>query len=131
LLKWRRPPACVADSRTEVGIFSHLLRHYGQVRIELEMWMRFGLHFAFAEATKDFPVLREHPDWTSSETYGYHGGVSLCLSNRPTQEWIMEQAIRMIDDYGVDWILQDGENMVKECAKYRVSQIHSHIPGRA
>ena len=86
--------------------------------------MRFGLHFAFAEATLDSPVLLEHPDWTSSQTYGYHGGVSLCPSNRPTKEWIIEQAIRMIDDYGVDWILQDGENMVKECTK----TTHTHDP---
>jgi alpha-galactosidase len=31
----------------------------------------------------------------------------------------------MIDDYGVDWILQDGENMVKVCDK----STHTHDPG--
>ena len=36
----------------------------------------------------------------------------------------MEQAIRMIDDYRVDWILQDGENMVKQCTK----TTHTHHP---
>jgi hypothetical protein len=86
--------------------------------------MRFGLHFTPAEAHPDSPVLRAHPDWTSSETYGYHGAVSLCLSNRPTKEWLIEEAVRMIDDYQVDWILQDGAIMVKECTKTS----HTHDP---
>jgi hypothetical protein len=86
--------------------------------------MKFGLHFTPAEADPDSPVLRQNPDWTSSETYGYHGAVSLCLSNRPTKEWLIEEAVRMIDEYGVDWILQDGQNMVKECTK----TTHTHDP---
>ena len=36
----------------------------------------------------------------------------------------MQQAIRMIDDYHVDWILQDGQNMVKQCTK----TTHTHDP---
>ncbi len=86
--------------------------------------MRFGVHFTVAEATPDSPVLREHPDWTSSETYYYHGAVSLCLSHKPVKDWVIEQALRIIDDYGIDWILQDGENMVKECTK----TTHTHDP---
>lgn len=86
--------------------------------------MKFGLHFALAEAAPDAPVLLNNPDWTSSETYHYHGANSLCLSNRPARDWIVQQAIQMIDDYGVDWILQDGENMVKQCNK----TTHTHDP---
>jgi hypothetical protein len=86
--------------------------------------MKFGLHFAFAEADPASPVIGQHPDWTSTENSGYHGAVSLCLSNQPAQDWIVQQAIRMIDDYHVDWILQDGENMVKECT----STSHTHDP---
>jgi alpha-galactosidase len=79
--------------------------------------MKFGLHFAFAEADPNSPVLQANPDWASSESDGYYGAVSLCLSNQPTRDWVIQQGIRMIDDYHVDWILQDGENMVKDCTK--------------
>jgi alpha-galactosidase len=86
--------------------------------------MKFGLHFALTEADPASPVLQAHPDWTSSEQDGYHGANSLCLSNQPTQEWLIQQGIRMIDDYSVDWILQDGANMVKQCTK----TTHTHDP---
>ena len=79
--------------------------------------MKFGLHFALTEADPDSPVLQANPDWTSSENDEYHGAVSLCLSNQPARDWLVQQGIRMIDDYHVDWILQDGENMVKQCTK--------------
>jgi hypothetical protein len=79
--------------------------------------MKFGLHFALAEADPGSPVLEANPDWTAPGNDSFHGGTAICLANRPTREWIVAQAIRMIDDYGVDWILQDGENMVKHCDK--------------
>src|SRR4029079_6761234 len=84
--------------------------------------MKFGLHFALAEADPNSPVLQQNPDWRSTESSGYFGADSLCLSNEETRKWIIEQAIRIIDEYHVDWILQDGENMVKECLK----TTHSH-----
>lgn len=86
--------------------------------------MKFGLHFALSEAAPDSQVLQRHPEWTSSENYGYYGANSLCLSNRPAKEWLIGEAIRMIDAYNVDWILQDGENMVKRCTK----TTHTHDP---
>ena len=86
--------------------------------------MKFGLHFALTEADPDSPVLQANPDWTSTEQDGYHDALSLCLSNQPTRDWLIQQGIRMIDDYHVDWILQDGENMVKECTK----STHTHNP---
>jgi alpha-galactosidase len=86
--------------------------------------MKFGLHFALTEADPKSPVLRSNPDWTSSENDDYHGALSLCLSNQPARDWLIQQGIRMIDDYHVDWILQDGENMVKECTK----SSHTHDP---
>jgi alpha-galactosidase len=45
--------------------------------------MKFGLHFPLAEAAPDAPVLRQNPDWTSSESYSYYGARSLCLSHQP------------------------------------------------
>jgi alpha-galactosidase len=87
--------------------------------------MKFGLHFAFAEADQNSAVIQENPDWTSSESDNYYGGLSLCLSNAPARDWIVNQAVTMIDNYGVDWILQDGENMVKRCTK----TTHTHDSG--
>jgi alpha-galactosidase len=86
--------------------------------------MKFGLHFALAEADPASPVLQANPDWTSTENDNYHGAVSLCLSHQPTQQWLVQQALHIIDDYHVDWILQDGENMVKQCTK----TTHTHDP---
>jgi alpha-galactosidase len=86
--------------------------------------MKFGLHFALTEADPASPVLQANPDWTSTEQDGYFGASSLCLSNQATSDWVVAQAIRMIDDYHVDWIVQDGENMVKQCTK----TTHTHDP---
>jgi alpha-galactosidase len=86
--------------------------------------MKFGLHFALAEAMATAPVLQANPDWTSSESYDYYGALSLCLSNQATQQWVIGQALAMIDNYGVDWILQDGQTMVKKCTK----STHTHDP---
>jgi alpha-galactosidase len=86
--------------------------------------MKFGLHFALAEAMSSSPVLKNNPDWMASESDGYHGAKSLCLSNRPTQQWVVQQALRLIDDYDVDWLLQDGAGMVKHCTKAS----HTHDP---
>jgi len=86
--------------------------------------LKFGLHFALAEADPASPVLVANPDWVSSDQGDYFGASSLCLSNRPTRDWLIQQAIRMIDDYSVDWILQDGANMVMQCNK----TTHTHDP---
>jgi alpha-galactosidase len=86
--------------------------------------MKFGLHFAFGEAMAEAPILqvRGHEDWPSSVNYSYYGAQSLCLAHEPVRKWIVEQAVRLIDEYDVDWILQDGENMVRECRK----DTHTH-----
>jgi len=86
--------------------------------------MKFGLHFPLAEAMRTAPVLAQNPDWTATTDEGYFDALSLCLSHQPVQRWVVQQAVRMIDEYGVDWILQDGENMVKHCVK----ATHTHDP---
>ncbi len=109
---WREDPQKFPGGLRAISDFVHALG------------MKFGLHFALAEAMADAPVLQDNPDWTSSQSYGYFGAQSLCLSNKPTQDWIVEQAVEMIDNYNVDWILQDGQTMVKECTK----TTHTHDP---
>lgn len=87
--------------------------------------MKFGLHFALAGADGNSPVLQANPDWTATDPNSYFNSLPLCLSHKPAQAWIVQQAIRMIDEYKVDWILQDGQNMVKQCTK----TTHTHDPG--
>jgi hypothetical protein len=110
---WYEDPAKFPEGLLSVSDYVHSLG------------MKFGLHFALTEADPASPVLQANPDWTSTENDGYFGASSLCLSNQPTQDWLIQQGIRMIDDYNVDWILQDGENMVKQCTK----TTHTHDPG--
>jgi alpha-galactosidase len=86
--------------------------------------MKFGLHFALTEADPASPILEANPDWTSTESDGYFGASSLCLSNQPARDWLIQEGIRIIDQYNVDWILQDGQNMVKQCTK----TTHTHDP---
>ena len=109
---WREDPAKFPSGLRALSDFVHSLG------------MKFGLHFALAEVMADAPVLQDHPDWTSSQSYDYFGALSLCLSNKPAQDWIVQQAVAMIDNYNLDWMLQDGANMVKKCTK----TTHTHDP---
>jgi hypothetical protein len=86
--------------------------------------MKFGLHFALAQADPNSPVLQANPDWTATDSSSYFGSANLCLAHKPVQDWIVQQAVRIIDDYHVDWIVQDGQNMVKQCTK----STHTHDP---
>lgn len=86
--------------------------------------MKFGLHFPLAEAGDASDLMGLFPEWRSSDRYFYFGSESLCLSHQPARDWVISEGIRIIDEYGVDWILQDGENMVKRCT----DPGHSHHP---
>ena len=89
-----------------------------------DLGMKFGVHFAFSEADPESAVLQANPDWTSTETYNFHGGVSMCLGHQPARDWIIEQGVNLVRNYRVDWILQDGQTLVKQCTK----TTHSHHP---
>jgi alpha-galactosidase len=86
--------------------------------------MKFGLHFALAEADPNSPVLRANPGWAATDSESYFGASPLCLSNQPAQDWLVSEGIRIVDEYKADWILQDGQNMVKQCTK----TTHTHDP---
>jgi alpha-galactosidase len=102
---WRADPAKFPSGLRSLSDYVHSLG------------MKFGLHFAVAEAHADSRVLREHPDWTASEDNFYFGATSICLGHAPVRAWLVDEAVRMIDDYQVDYIVQDGENMVKRCRR--------------
>ncbi len=109
---WRHDPAKFPSGLRALSDYVHSLG------------MKFGLHLPLAEASAQSPVLRQNPNWTSSETYHYFNAESICLSHRPVRDWIIGETVRMIDDYNIDWILQDGENMVKHCTRAN----HTHDP---
>lgn len=84
--------------------------------------MKFGLHLPLLEANPAAAVLRENPAWTASTSDGFYGSVSLCPGHEPVKQWLVNEALRVIQDYNVDWILLDGVDLVKVCTK----TIHTH-----
>jgi len=84
--------------------------------------MKFGLHVPLLEADPGAPVLRQNPDWTATTSDGFYGAVSLCPGHEPAKQWIIADVVRLIREYNVDWVLQDGLNPVKQCSK----RTHTH-----
>lgn len=87
--------------------------------------MRFGVHVALAQCNPEAPVAREHPDWLIHTGNDYYGAGPLCLGHEPCRAWLIEQLIRLVDEEGIDYIIQDGEDMVKRCER----SDHTHAPG--
>lgn len=80
-----------------------------------EMGMKFGLWVEPERADDNGSLLREHPDWVSTvggePIYrpGPNGneGVHLCLGNPEVQQWMTSEMIRVVREYGVDWLKWD------------------------
>ena len=89
--------------------------------------LKFGLHMPLAQVNVDSPVAREHPDWLPHRYPEYFGAAALCLGHQPCREWLTTQIVRLIDDYQVDYFVQDGEDMVKRCDRAD----HTHAPGNS
>lgn len=89
--------------------------------------MRFGVHVALAQCNPEAPVAKEHPDWLIHTGDDYFGAGPLCLGHEPCRNWLIEQLIRLVDEEGIDYIIQDGEDMVKRCERAD----HTHAPGNS
>ena len=87
--------------------------------------IKFGVHIPLAQANVNSPVAREHPDWLTVVTDDYFGAAPLCLGHQPCRDWLIDEIVRFIEDYHLDYIVQDGEDMVKLCR----SVDHTHAPG--
>jgi alpha-galactosidase len=87
--------------------------------------MRFGVHIALAQCAPDAPVAHEHPEWLAGTYDDYFGAGRLCLGHAPCREWLTAQILRLIDEDGIDYLIQDGEDMVKWCDRTD----HSHAAG--
>lgn len=82
-----------------------------------ELGLKFGVHLALAQASLDSPVAREHPDWLIHTGDDYFGAAPLCLGHAPCRQWLLEQILRLVDEYHIDYFVQDGEDMVKACPR--------------
>jgi hypothetical protein len=119
-LGWAR---CIGDWRPNPDKFPNGLaplaaraRQYG---------MRFGVHIAIAQCAATAPVAHEHPEWLISTYDDYFAAGTLCFGNDPCRNWIIEQVSRLITTEGIDYIIQDGEDMVKYCPHTH----HTHAAG--
>ncbi|MBM4413423.1 MAG: alpha-galactosidase [Chloroflexi bacterium] len=87
--------------------------------------MRFGVHIAIAQCAPEAPIAKQHPEWLVSTYDDYFAAGFFCFGNDPCRNWIIEQVSRLIEQEGIDYIIQDGEDMVKYCTRAD----HTHAPG--
>ena len=87
--------------------------------------MRFGVHIAIAQCAADAPIASQHPEWLASTYDDYYQAGTLCFGNDPCRTWIIEQVSALIEQHGINYIIQDGEDMVKRCLR----DDHTHTPG--
>ncbi|MBC8075372.1 MAG: alpha-galactosidase [Chloroflexales bacterium] len=87
--------------------------------------MRFGVHLALAQMSPDAPAAHAHPNWLIHTDDDYFGAGPICLGHTPCRAWLTAEIIRLIDEEGIDYIIQDGEDMVKRCTR----SDHTHAPG--
>lgn len=113
----------IGEWRHDPGKFPRGLRPLAERAHQLGL--RFGVHLALAQAAAGSPVAQEHPDWLIHDADDYYGAPPLCLGHRPCREWLIGELLHAIDEYGLDYVIQDGEDMVKWCPK----TTHSHAPG--
>lgn len=87
--------------------------------------MKFGVHLAIAQCDPQAPIAREHPDWLIHTDDDYYAAGPLCLGHAPCREWLTGEIIRLVAEYNLDYIIQDGEDVVKRCMRGD----HTHSPG--
>jgi alpha-galactosidase len=77
--------------------------------------MRFGLWVEPERADDAGELVRTRPDWVATRDgepirrYGPDGaeGVHLCLGNPEARRWMADEMIRVVREYGVDWLKWD------------------------
>jgi hypothetical protein len=87
--------------------------------------MRFGVHMALAQCSPHAPIAQQHPEWLAGTYDDYYAAGRLCLGHVPCREWLTGEILRLIDEEGIDYLIQDGEDMVKRCHR----SDHTHAPG--
>lgn len=90
-----------------------------------ELGLKFGVHVAIAQMAPDAPAALAHPDWLAFGGNDYYGAGAICLGHQPCQEWLIDSLVRLIGEEHLDYIIQDGEDVVKRCLRTG----HTHAPG--
>lgn len=90
-----------------------------------ELGMKFGVHVAIAQMAPDAPAALAHPEWLAFGGNDYYGAGAICLGHAPCQAWLIESLIRLVGEEHLDYIIQDGEDVVKRCTRID----HTHAPG--
>ena len=90
--------------------------------------LHFGLWMAFGVADPVSDVVQTHPDWVATDDGdpipGDFGSVMLCLANPDVQAWVISEIDRVVNQYGVDWLLHDF-GVVAACT----NPVHGHQSG--
>jgi len=92
-----------------------------------ELGMKFGVHVAIAQMAPDAPAALEHPDWLAFGGNDYYGAGAICLGHAPCRAWLIDSLVRLVADEHLDYIIQDGEDVVKRCLR----SDHTHAPGNS
>lgn len=119
-LGWART---IGDWRPNPAKFPHGLRPIADRAHELGM--KFGVHVAIAQMAPDAPAALEHPAWLAFTGNDYYGAGAICLGHAPCREWLIDSLTQLIADENLDYIIQDGEDVVKRCMRTD----HTHAPG--
>jgi hypothetical protein len=90
-----------------------------------ELGMKFGVHVAIAQMALDAPAAQAHPDWLVYTGNDYFGAGAICLGHQPCREWLIDALVRLVGEEHLDYIIQDGEDVVKHCTRTD----HTHAPG--
>jgi hypothetical protein len=116
--------AAIGDWRPDPVKFPRGLRPLAERARALGM--RFGVHLALPQCSVSAPIAQQHPEWIiCPEVDDYFGAASLCLGHEPCRDWLIGEILRLIDEEGIEYIIHDGEDMVKHCTRTD----HSHAPG--
>jgi hypothetical protein len=119
-LGWART---IGDWRPDPAKFPRGLRPLADRAHELGM--KFGVHVAIAQMAPDAPAALEHPDWLAFTGNDYYGAGAICLGHAPCRAWLIDSLVRLVGEEHLDYIIQDGEDVVKRCLR----DDHSHAPG--
>jgi alpha-galactosidase len=92
-----------------------------------ERGMKLGAWMGFANAGPTSPVLTEHPDWRAQpDDWGSFSSRALCLAEPAVRDWVAAEVIRIVDEYGLNYLVHDFE-LISACTHPG----HAHPPDPA
>src|SRR5215217_5729993 len=93
-------------------------------RLVHERGMKLGAWMGFANAGVNAPVMVEHPEWCAYPIdWGSFQSRALCLAEPAVREWVTAEVIRVVGEYGIDYLVHDFE-LVTPCTHPK----HGHPP---